>query len=528
MSITSNTISQSAIAVSPNGQKSLPVPTIAAIQSGTQATVSGNWITQTASVGIYLGRGSQVSSNFIRESCMMLSDCGAIYMYGADNNATVSRNLILNLEGTTNGTPLNIHTVGIYLDEPSSGNTITGNTVAFAEYGIQLHNAYNNLVENNTLFGNRIYQLWLQENTNRVNGKGDVFGNRIYANRIIPTGVSNAVSQQTSYATTANFATYDLNLYSTLTNSYVSREKWANGDMFYTFKQWQTAAASTAVRNLDASGRQIATVGYTSFEVAGDDLTKSEDFSTQPLQWESWNEHQPKAQLHVESDGTRNWLKLVAGGSSSLVSSPNFSVSEGQWYRLTFDMKTGKNDQKVVIVPRRGGGGANGYELITDGELNVYGSTSWNRYSLMFKASKTVRYRDPITHDYGARIDFQQIQPGDYVQLAKVELIPMRSVGTVVQTALLSNSSNAPTAVGCPDLEVAPEVCGYYVRFTDGQAIAWPYELPAFGSEVIYTRDDSLVDTDSDGIADKQDKCAETAAGDAANSNGCALGQNPA
>ncbi|MDN5935309.1 MAG: right-handed parallel beta-helix repeat-containing protein, partial [Nitrosospira sp.] len=527
MTITDNVVSQSAVTTLPNGQRSLPVHSVQAIPSGINGTVSGNLITQTAYNGIYVDRGSRVFSNLVQESCLLLDDCAGIYTYGSDNNSVISRNLILNIVGNNNGTARIVHTAGIYLDEPSSGNTVSGNTVAFAEYGIFLHNAYHNVVESNTLFGNRTYQLWLQESTNHIHPNGDIYGNKIYSNQIFPTGTSLGVSQDTGYSTTADFATYDFNLYSTLTTRYVSKEKWASGSILHTLESWQTAKDNGIARNLDPNGRQVAQTGYTSFEVAGPNIIRNGDFSTQPLQWQAWNELEPRAQTNVESDGTRYWLKLVAGGSSSLVASQNFSVLEGQWYRLAFDMKTGKDNQRVVIAPRRGGGGDNGFELITDAEHPVYGGTSWKRYNVLFKSNKTVNYHDPATGDWGARIDFQHVRPGDYIELAQVELVPLRSVGITLREALLSNPASRKTAFDCPDSDLAAEACPYYVRFTDGQPITWPYELPAFGSEIIYTRNDSLVDTDSDGIADQQDRFPETPTGNPTNSQGCALGQDP-
>lgn len=526
MTITDNVVSQSAVRILFNGQRSLPVYSVQAIPSGTNGNVSGNIVTQTAYNGIYADPGSRVTSNLVQETCMLLDDCAGIYTFGSDNNSTISNNLILNIIGNNNGTARNVHSPGIYLDEPSSGNTVAGNTVAFSEYGIQLHNAYNNLVENNTLFSSRTYELWLQEDDNQIRAAGDIFGNKIRSNHLIPTATSQSVSQETRFSTTVNFATYDLNSYSTLANRYVSREKWAAGDILHTFEAWQSADSLGKARNLDPNGRQITQSGYTSFEVAGANMIEDGSFSDGPLKWQAWNEVSPKAQISVQSDGSAHWLTLVAGGSPSLVASQNFGVVEGEWYRLSFDMRAGKDNQKLQVAPRRGGGGDNGYELITDAHT-VYGSMNWKRYSMLFKANKTVNYRDPATGDLGARIDFQHLPPGGYIQLARVELVPLRSVGTQLRTALLHNPTRKEAPIDCPDLDVMPEACTHYVRFPDGQPITWPHDLPAFGSQVIYTRDASAPDTDSDGIADYQDSCPETPRGHVTNSKGCALAESP-
>ena len=61
---------------------------------------------------------------------------------------------------------------------------------------------------------------------------------------------------------------------------------------------------------------------------------------------------------------------------------------------------------------------------------------------------------------------------------------------------------------------------------SDQQAISWPLTLPALGTEIVFTRDPSLVDSDGDGIADIQDKCPRTT-GEVTDAAGCALGQTP-
>jgi len=48
------------------------------------------------------------------------------------------------------------------------------------------------------------------------------------------------------------------------------------------------------------------------------------------------------------------------------------------------------------------------------------------------------------------------------------------------------------------------------------------------GSEIIFSRDPTLVDHDGDGIADSQDACPGTAAGAMTNARGCSYEQSPA
>jgi hypothetical protein len=152
------------------------------------------------------------------------------------------------------------------------------------------------------------------------------------------------------------------------------------------------------------------------------------------------------------------------------------------------------------------------------------GSTSWQRYSFAFKATKTVNAGDPVTGDSGARVDFNSISPGQNISVANLEIVPLSSADATVRSNILINPTGATLDLDCPDGNGAP-TCSQYVRFSDNQSVSWPYAVPPHGSEIVYTRDSSLVDGDGDGIPDSQDSCSGTLALKAVNGSGCALGQ---
>jgi parallel beta-helix repeat protein len=524
MLILNNKIAQSGVTLLPNGQLTLPVPALAAVHAGPNATVSGNTIGQTSSNGLIATRGTQVSNNTIQYTCMLLDDCGGIYVYGASNASQISNNFVKDIEGNPYGKPEEgTHVVGIYLDELTSGAVVSNNVVANADHGIQLHNAASNQVLNNTLYANRKFQLWLQEGSRLLNPTGDLHSNVIRGNMLFPEGRNPALSLDTKFSTTVNFGVFDMNVYSALNSANVVREKNSSTELLYQFPAWQQAKVGGVSRQLDPNGRQVAQIGYTSSEVVGQSVLLNGDLSAGDAAWGNWDSKSPAPQMQLGSDGSRRWIKLVAGGFSSLFYPGNFSVVDGQWYRLTFDLKTMSPNQKVVVVPRRGGGGDNGYELVTSASQYVLGQPSWNRYTMTFQANKSVNYSDPVTGDAGARIDFQQIRAGEHIFLANVELVPIRKVGSTLRTGLLRNPWSTNLPVTCPLAWTAPTACALTIRFTDGERATWPHSLPARSSEIVYTRDDSLVDSDSDGIADVQDACPGTLAGEASNAAGCAI-----
>ena len=523
--VSGNYISQSGVLLDTTGPRNLPAPSNGAVQAGDQAFVWQNIIDQAGFHGIVTGPGSQITANVVTGACILLDDCGGIYMYGI-NSGSVTGNLVLDLAGNPSGNPVpKTLTAGIYLDELSSNLSIRGNAVSNAGYGIMLHDAANNLVENNTLYGNSYSQILLTETSRVIRPTGDIFGNVVRANRFFSATADPAVFQATLFGSVAGFATYDSNVHSSLTGQYVVREANATSDLSYAFEPWRATLSGGLPRNLEPNGRVVAPVGYTSFAIAGANMLPNGDLAGSLAGWKSWNLTPPLATMTFESDASRRWIKYVGGASSSLFYPDNFSVVDGQWYRLSFDMKTNVVNQRVGLGLKRGGGGNNLYELLTDAIQYVFGTTNWRRYSVMFKANKTVNYRDPATSDWGARMEFQQILPGQTVYLSRAELVPVQPVGTTLRTAMLSNPTLFATSVDCPDAVAYPSACSQFVRFKDQVPIVWPYNLPALGAEIIYTRDASLVDFDSDGIADVQDACPATPPGEAVNSRGCGVSQ---
>lgn len=516
---------------------SLPLPARAAIEAGRSADIRGNRIYGAGYIGIWALADSVLSGNHVENACQVLDDCGAIYTSGANNNSTIESNTVLNILGGLSGKPA-IYTSqsqGIYLDELSSGVAVRGNTVVNASNGIQLHNAANNRIENNTLYNNRRHHVWLQERSNRVDAEGDIFGNVVQGNRFFSTWITDwftsAVGQWTTLPkdNTDRFAIYDNNLYFTLLSPVMSFEHWPAGYSTYSFHQWRTAADSNGLpRNLDPTATEInnASMGTTTFHMTGTNILPNGNLNSGTSGWVPWNKTAPYGQMILETCTPANQcLRYTAGATESLLSSPNLSVQKDQWYKVTFDLKTGSNGQAVPVLVRRGGGGTNGYESLMGASAQLTGSTTWERFSFRFKAVKTVNANDPVTLDLGARVDFTGIMPGQNLSVANLEVVPLSfAEANLMRSHILLNSTGTALAVACPDGSNTL-ACSEYVRFVDGQSVTWPYTLPPHGSEIVYSRDSKLTDGDRDGIPDTQDSCNATGASLAVNASGCALGQ---
>lgn len=522
--ILDNTVVESGVRVEHASIKSLPIRSQGALYGGPGARIVGNRIRHSGYGGIRSGVGSLIQDNVVEQACLIIDDCGAIYLRGAGNNSIVTGNLILSSIGNVHGKPSNYtQAQGIYLDDHTSGATVSDNVVVDSDHGIQIHNASGNTIERNTLFGNRRFQLWLQADTTTSSSGGDVFSNSIRSNLMVPLGSEPSLHQQSSVGDTRNFATYELNHYSTLVAPTIALESGATGVQTHTFPQWQTAVFAGVSRNLDVGGTQTSVGENALFRVAGANLISNGDFATSSAGWASWSPLATNFHQSVLCPLT-NCLTAQAGPAQSLVYSPNFSVTKDAIYRVTFDLRTATDGQATVVGLRRGGGGTNGYEWLSTAPQTFSGTTAWKRHSFTVKATKSVQANDPSTLDAGARIDFQ-LAPGQRVWVDNVEIVQLVPAGASLRMHILSNAGRAPSDSDCPDASSDTVFCSKYVRFSDGGRVSWPYSLPPGKAEAVYSLGDTLVDADADGIGDYQDTCSGSAIGSQVNSIGCSLDQ---
>ena len=529
MRVLNNTITDSGVLMSGGAMVSLPMRTRAAVRPGTGATVSGNSISNTGYIGIWPLASSTVSNNVITNACLVLDDCGAIYASGANHNSSIAGNLVLRAGGSLAGKgPQNGYgqAQGIYLDESASGIIVAGNTVADTDNGIHVHVSANNTLKDNKLYGNRSSQIWFQETRNTDNPKGDIFGNVVTGNQIVPTtATAKALFLDSQVIDTTRFGSFDYNRYLDSVYPTVAAENTPAGRSDKTLAQWRSATSGGVARNLDTHGSGTSQTRFAPVLINGASVVPNGKLASSTAGWAAWNQTSPYSSVVREACPPGWCVRYITGGSKGILSSPNFSLVAGTWYRLTIDLATGTDNLPLDIIVRRGGGGTNGYERLSDRVTGTTGNRAWQRFAITFKATKTVLANDPATNDLGARVDVQNILPGQVVSLSNLELVPITPAEALTRSDLLTNTSANPTQANCPLVNTQPAVCSQYVRLQDNTAVSWPYYLPGRASDIVYTRDARLVDTDGDGIPDTQDQCPSTAAGAAVNSKGCALGQ---
>jgi hypothetical protein len=318
------------------------------------------------------------------------------------------------------------------------------------------------------------------------------------------------------------------NYYSSLLSQRVVSESWPAHNLAYTLPEWQKTAGNEGRPQQDIGSSQVVQSGYATFLPAGSNIVPNGGLTDSYRGWTSWNETGLLTTRTYEAcPPFGHCLRITAGGSKTLASTPHFSVEAGRAYRVSFDARTSSNGNFIAPLIRRGGP-IPLYERLTSAAEGFSGSSEWRRYVFVFTPTKTVIAGDPVTGDLGARLDFENILPGQILWIANVEIVPLSPVENTLRTQLLINPDKTTRAMECPDQETAPEFCDRYHIFPEGTAVNWPMDLPPLGAVSIYTINQSMRDNDGDGIADSLDLCPGTSDTDQVNASGCALTQEPA
>lgn len=109
--------------------------------------IERNRIDNVAYIGIRVYRNALVSGNAISRACQRMTDCGGIYTIARDREPLHTRiegNHISGLRGRLSH--------AIYLDDFANGVIVRDNQLADNPSGMQLHDAFGNLISGNTFF----------------------------------------------------------------------------------------------------------------------------------------------------------------------------------------------------------------------------------------------------------------------------------------------------------------------------------------------------------------------------------------
>lgn len=130
------------------------------LEQAEQAQIISNTILDSAYIGIRIFRESVVENNRIDRACLRLTDCAGIYTFARDGlplNSMIMNNEISRTQGSLS--------FGIYLDDQANHVQVIKNKISNNAGGMQLHNAYNNLIQENIFYKNKNQQILFNETT---------------------------------------------------------------------------------------------------------------------------------------------------------------------------------------------------------------------------------------------------------------------------------------------------------------------------------------------------------------------------
>jgi parallel beta-helix repeat protein len=524
MTVRNNVVRDSGVLMQGEQVASLPRRSVAAIHPGNGGKVQGNTIVNAGYIGVLVGANSLIENNYIEGVCSLQDDCGAIYTGGLANRSVIQKNTVYRARGFVYGKPAaDTQAQGIYLDDLAAQITVQDNTVIDTDHGIQLHNGSNNVLRNNRLYGNRKSQMWFQEDSNIQRPAGDQYGNVVSGNLLAPvSGTASGYLLSSRFASVAAFASFDGNRYFDRRSGVIASSTSSSGLRTYAFDAWRAALGEVSPSPIDGAGLAISASGFAPYRIASNNLVANASFTTDLAGWRNWNATAPRGQSTRVPCPTGYCLQYTAGGSAGIVSSPGFSVRQGQWYRLTVDVASEQNNQFVPLVVRVAGAD---YGRVSDRTLNLTTQRSWGRYSVVFQATRSVDPSLAATAGLLARVDFDGIETGRSITFGNLELVAITPDGVAQSSAVVVNAGEMAVLAACPIANTNPAACSRMRNLADDLPVAWPASLPARGSLIVYAQEPTLLDGDRDGIPDSQDRCAGTARGNMVNAAGCAFTQ---
>ena len=203
--------------VSNTGMVGMPSATSAGIMFGDGGTnrIENVRVVNSGYHGISVlhNRNTKVLNSVVDGACIRLTDCAGIYTGARDQlplTLLIEANTVTNVKGTEG--------IGIYLDDFANGVTVNRNKVTNNTRGLMLHNAFNNVITNNTFGSNAITHMTLAQ------GTGTIRNNQVTYNTFNSTNGEQNYNMETG-SNLKTFISADYNTY-TSTNVNVFLRYW--------------------------------------------------------------------------------------------------------------------------------------------------------------------------------------------------------------------------------------------------------------------------------------------------------------
>lgn len=191
------------------------------------ATVANNTVSNSGYIGIRVFENSTVSGNTISRSCMVLTDCGGIYVSSENQQPLNTR-----IEGNVirNTSPQQRLSWGVQLDDANTV-TVTGNTFSGNSNGVMLFNSTGISMSANRF--EKSTQAHIQMAESRSEG---VRNNSVSGNTFVASNEEmHRISSDFGSASVAQFSSYGNNSYSSSNSRFAN----FNGESV-SFSQWKS------------------------------------------------------------------------------------------------------------------------------------------------------------------------------------------------------------------------------------------------------------------------------------------------
>lgn len=302
---------------------------------GNAMTFRKNRIENSAWTGIYFqGEGSHiVENNFVSNSLLIINDGGNLSIGSNSNNNIIRGNILINALGntdesngcsSTSSTPCMHHSqygMGIGADAVSFGHIIENNIIANnTDMGIRFNKFKNSIIRNNTLYNNDP-QIVIQGNDSESN-------NNLIKQNIIYSLWGDQIGLELQ--NTTNHGTIDSNYYC---NPYSEAVIKRNSEI-YSLLEWKEDFS-----NYDLNSKKFhPNFQEYSTTTLGSELILNNNFSSDIADWSK------------SGSGNIEWnsgeLKAIYSGTGAFNLGPNnVAVTENQWYRLKFKVKSNGNGE---------------------------------------------------------------------------------------------------------------------------------------------------------------------------------------
>jgi parallel beta-helix repeat protein len=217
--------------VDASGTLGMPTSAHAAINlvNSVGSYVAGNTVANSAYIGIRVFRSAVVSGNTVDSACLILSDCGGIYLSAPDKlplNTRIDSNAIRNV-----GKNFRL-AWGIQMDNHANYVTVNNNNFSGNGNGIMIFDGANNAITWNAFSASTQAHIQMSESGSTVS----VRNNTVTDNKFSTSGVQHnyRVSSDIGASSVAQFATYNRNQFVSSSTVFAN----FNGALL-SFDQWK-------------------------------------------------------------------------------------------------------------------------------------------------------------------------------------------------------------------------------------------------------------------------------------------------